>query len=160
MGALLGLELVLELARRKSANPPCRFFASGMNPPHARRRLPPIFELPDDQFIEQFKSKYNAGLKAEVLADPELRALYVPILRADCTLVESHLWKEDLAADIPFSIFGGTEDPWTSAPALAEWSSYTRGSCHLRMFQGDHFFHQSARLPVVSAVLEDLALAR
>lgn len=155
MGALLAYELALELERRREANPPRRLFLSGRNPPGSPPRMPAIHHLPDAPFIREVAARYGS-LPAELLAEPEVVALMTPILRADFTLVDSYVGRPEPALAMPFTVLGGTRDPWTSEAELGGWSGRTRGAFRVRMIAGDHFFHQKARPEVLGEILADL----
>ncbi len=156
MGALLGFELALELARRGAPNPPRRLLLGGRNPPHTAPKLPPIHRLPDGELLAAVAQRYG-NLPAELLADAEMRALLTPILRADFGLVDEYRWNGAGPAAAPLAVFGGTQDPWTTAAELAEWSRHTRGACRVQAITGDHFFHQKARGELLAFVRAELA---
>ncbi|ACB75242.1 Thioesterase [Opitutus terrae PB90-1] len=159
MGALLGFELARELARRGAANPPRHLFLAGHNAPHLPSRLPLLHTLPDGEFLPAVARHYG-NLPAELIADREMAALLGPILRADFQLVNEYAWRDAGPVDAPLTVFGGTEDPWTSEPGLAAWSRHTRGRCQLHLFAGGHFFpqaHRTALLARLQATLAGLA---
>ncbi len=148
---------LLELVRRKTANPPCHLFVSGQNPPHEVIKLPALHALSDEDFIQQLMMERKANLAPELLAHRELLSVVAPILRADYNLVETYTWKTKSVCNIPFTVFGGTDDAWTTTPALVQWQSYTTGIFNIYIFPGDHFFHQSNRRGIISSILTDLA---
>jgi medium-chain acyl-[acyl-carrier-protein] hydrolase len=156
MGALIGFELALELARRGAASPPLHLFFSGRNPPHLARKLPPMHGLPDGEFLAEVARRYS-NLPPELLSDRELCALVTPILRADFALVDGYQFRDGDQATVPLTILGGTADAWTSPSELAEWSRFTRASISVHLIAGDHFFHQKARGEVLAIVQAELA---
>ncbi|MBM3851893.1 MAG: thioesterase [Verrucomicrobia bacterium] len=156
MGALLAFELALELRRRGTANPPQRLFLSGRNPPGTPLKKPPIHHVPDAEFRREIATRYGS-LPPEVLADSEMLALVTPILRADFKLVDTYRPTAAPPLETPLEVFGGTDDPWTTAAELDQWRAHTRGECRVRLFRGDHFFHQKARDEVIAAVRAELA---
>src|SRR5262245_12023957 len=85
MGALIAYGLVRHL-RQQSATPPVRLFVSGRRAPHVPSRQSPCHQLPDQEFIETLVQRYN-GIPKAVLSEPELMSLFLPILRADFTLM-------------------------------------------------------------------------
>jgi surfactin synthase thioesterase subunit len=155
MGALLAYELAAELARRGAANAPGRLFLSGRNPPESPPKLPPLHPLPDDAFVREVARRYG-NLPPEILAEPEMLALVIPILRADFKLVDTYAWSGAAPLDTPLTIFGGTQDPWTDDDALSGWGRHTRRGCRVRRIPGGHFFHQDARAAVIENVLAEL----
>lgn len=158
MGALLGFELAVELARRGATNLPQHLFLSGRNPPPAPPKLPPLGPLPDAEFLAGVAQRYG-NLPAALLADPEMRALLTPILRADFRLVDDYVGQPSVQIDAPLTILGGTQDPFTTAAELAEWRHHTRAACRVLHFDGDHFFPQKMRGDVVAVVVAALSPA-
>ena len=96
------------------------------------------------------------GIPKLVLQDAEMMELFLPILRADFTLMESyrHLPSEPL--DCPISAFGGLEDRSVSRHDLEAWSEQTCERFSLRMFPGGHFFINNNQKHFLQAVHRDL----
>jgi surfactin synthase thioesterase subunit len=159
MGAAIAFELSVELDRRGNKRLPQRMFVSGRNPPHVKRTRENIAHLPDDQFIQGLIKEYRGALPQEILDHPEMLEIVTQVLRADVATNESYYEGPRPSVNIPISALGGKDDPWTTAAALAEWQRYTPHRCSVRMFTGDHFFHQTAWENVVAAVIADLAAA-
>jgi medium-chain acyl-[acyl-carrier-protein] hydrolase len=156
MGALLGFELAAELARRGATNPPRHLFLSGRNPPPVPPRLPPLGPRSDADFLAGVAERYGS-LPAALLADPEMRALLTPILRADFQLVDDYAGHATTQIDAPLTILGGTRDPFTSPGELADWRHHTRAACRVHLIEGGHFFHQQARGDVLRVIAAGLA---
>jgi surfactin synthase thioesterase subunit len=155
MGALVAFELAQELRRRDLASP-TRLLVSGREAPHRPDPDPPIRHLPDAAFLAEVRRRYDA-IPAEVLAEPELLDLLLPLIRADFTLTETYAYSAVAPLVCPISCFGGTEDDRVSREDLEAWADHTRGSVALRIFPGGHFFVESAREAVLQAVVHDLA---
>jgi medium-chain acyl-[acyl-carrier-protein] hydrolase len=155
MGALLAYELAVALGRRGRPHRLGRLFLSGRNPPGHPPRRAPLHHLPDAELIREVAARYG-NLPPEILAEPEMVALLTPILRADFQLVDTYTPAPGPGLDLPLSILGGVDDPWTSAAELAGWQACTRGPCQVRLIPGGHFFPQTARTAVLAAVRADL----
>ncbi|MGQ0825919.1 MAG: thioesterase II family protein [Actinomycetota bacterium] len=153
MGALVAFELSRELRRHGCG--PVHLFVSSSPAPHlahlGRRR---ISELPDPAFVNELR-RLN-GTPDQVLADSELMAVLMPMLRADFELVESYGFEDGVPLDCPISVFGGTADPTTDEEGLTAWRTHTKGTFRLRLFPGDHFFVNTSRHLVARAVIADL----
>ena len=153
MGALVGYELVQWL-RREHGLEPIRLLVSARRAP----QLPPDpdddYKLPDDQLIERLR-EYN-GTPAEVLQNPELMELMLPLLRADFELNDTYEPIAHPALLCPVTAFGGIEDEETTRDELEAWTGITEGAFKLRMFPGDHFFLHPYQDLLIQAVLEDL----
>jgi medium-chain acyl-[acyl-carrier-protein] hydrolase len=156
MGALLGFELAAELARRGVAHRPQHLFLSGRNPLPVPPKLPPLGALPEKEFLDGVAQRYG-NLPAALLADPEMRALLTPILRADFRIVEDYTWQPPALIDAPLTVLGGTQDPFTTPEELEDWRLHTRGACRVQHFDGDHFFPQKLRNEVIAVVIATLS---
>lgn len=155
MGALLGFELALELARRGSTHQPVRLFVSGHNAPSVLSPLPTLHLLPDCEFLPAV-SRHYGDLPAELTMSSEMAALITPILRADFQLVDRYRWRNGPQASAAISVLGGLQDPWTTRAGLEQWSHHTRGPFSCRLLPGNHFFHQQNRATVISVIESDL----
>lgn len=153
LGALLAFELTRVLQKRGGRGP-LHLFASGRRAPHLPIQRVPISHLPDDQFITAIRA-FN-GTPRVILDDPELMALFLPALRADLAIDESHrpMLGEPLAC--PLTALGGAQDPFVSHEQLRAWGSHARDAFECRVFQGDHFFIKPFEASVVAMILRAL----
>lgn len=149
LGALISFELTRTLQQQNQAGP-CHLFVSGHPAPQLADPDPPIHNLPDAAFIERIR-RYN-GTPEVILQDPELRELFLGILRADFAVSETYVYEGQAPVGCPITGFGGTEDWKAGRDALAGWEEQTRHSFAIRMFPGDHFFLQSARDTLLEAI--------
>ncbi|MEU1284235.1 thioesterase domain-containing protein [Kitasatospora sp. NPDC005856] len=156
MGALLAVELTREL-RRRGAPQPLALGLSGW--PNPRGGLPrESYEgLSDEQFLDRVTRL--GGIPDEVLAAPELLDLVLPTLRADFTVVESHVYREQEPFDLPVSVFGGTGDPFTVAGGLADWQYETSSATTVRQYPGRHFYLLQHAPAVLGAFAADVRAA-
>jgi medium-chain acyl-[acyl-carrier-protein] hydrolase len=152
MGALISFELARQL--RPYGQTPAHLFVSGRRAPHLPDIDPPIYHLPQPEFIEELRRLQ--GTPEAVLQSAELMALILPCLRADFAVCETYAHAESAALDCPISAFGGTADPKVSRADLDAWRNHTQGAFSLRMFAGDHFFLHSARANLLQAIRGDL----
>ena len=153
MGAMISFELAREL-RRRGCPGPLGLFASGRIAPHVPDPDPPTFDLSESEFIAELK-RLN-GTPRELLEDPELLALFLPTIRADFEVVDTHVYQAEEPLACPFFIYGGLQDTGTPAESLRAWQEQTTGKFALRMFPGDHFFIHSCAADVVHALRQDL----
>jgi medium-chain acyl-[acyl-carrier-protein] hydrolase len=156
MGAMLGFELAVELARRKAAHPPQKLILSGCNPPHIPLRVPPLHQLPEPEMLALLQERYG-NLPAELLADRSFLELITPVIRADFAVVANYVWRGSGPADRPLIVLGGTSDPETTPAELIQWDRHTRAGCRVQMFPGDHFFNQQRRDEVLALIKAELA---
>lgn len=156
LGALVSFALAREL-RRRGAPPPRHLFVSARRAPH----LPdpdPMHTLSDPALVERIRGM--GGTPEAVLAEPELMALFLPIVRADAAVneVEPFVAEEPLAC--PITAFGGLDDARARRDELEAWREHTRAAFRIEMFPGGHFFLRSAQdllLRSLSTALDDIA---
>jgi medium-chain acyl-[acyl-carrier-protein] hydrolase len=154
LGALVSFELTREL-RRRGRPLPQRLFLSGRGAPSLGSDSPHLHALPDSAFIAQVCRRYE-GFPKEILDEPELVALFMPVLRADFALFETHVHVAEAPLPCPFSIYGGREDPQVAPRHIDAWRALTGGGFDARLFDGGHFYLQDQRAAVLSALAADL----
>ena len=154
MGALLSFELA-RLLRRRGDPGPAHLFVSARRAPQIPDRRPPLHALPDADLVDQLSRRYN-GLPQAVLGNADLMRLFVPLVRADLTLTETYAYASEAPLVCPISAFGGLDDGEIMREELAAWGDQTRGSLTLRMLSGDHFFLQTNRPRLLTAILADV----
>tara|TARA_B110000305_G_scaffold235834_1_gene296187 strand:- start:2295 stop:3059 length:765 start_codon:yes stop_codon:yes gene_type:complete len=156
-GHSMGVLIAYEMARRLSPGmkPVRHLVLGGRNPPHIPSLYPPIHHLPDDVFIRKVAERYQ-NLPAEILADPDMLALIIPVLKADFEMVDTYriTTPESPPLEIPLTIVQGTDDPFTQSERLSDWARYTHATCGVRRLAGGHFFHLKAVAPMVSLIRE------
>lgn len=155
MGALIAYELTRELRRSNQAMP-TRLFLAAHRAPQLPMRREAIYHLDDDGFKQGLR--HLEGTPEAVLANDELMDIMLPRLRADFTLYETYSYSEEAALDIPFSIFGGTNDKDIPRENLDPWAKLTSAQTNIRMIEGNHFFINTAEKEVLDFVAEDLGL--
>ncbi|KYF69472.1 thioesterase II family protein [Sorangium cellulosum] len=156
LGALVSFELAREL-RRRGAPLPRHLFVSGRRAPHQPISAP-LHGLPDDAFLAWLRRM--GGTPEEVLREPDLLALFLPVLRADVAVNEAEPFVPGPPLDCPISAFGGDDDERASPADIEAWRELTRGPFRAEVFPGGHFFLRTARAPLlrsISAVLDDVA---
>jgi len=153
MGALIAFELAR--FRRRGGRPmPEWLFVSGRRAPQIPDPEPPIPELPDEEFARELQRRYQ-GIPAPIADDPELRALFLPMVKADLELVDTYVCEPEPPLDVPISVFGGTDDAITPEE-LQAWQVHTTARCRVRMLPGDHFFINTGAEGILRKVVEDL----
>jgi medium-chain acyl-[acyl-carrier-protein] hydrolase len=154
MGALIAFDLARRL-RQQGGPRPLQVFISAHRAPHLSSPDLPIHQLPTPAFLEQLQQRYNA-IPPAVLAEKELMDLFLPTLRADFAIHETYVYQAEAPLSCPLSAFGGLQDRRVGRDGLDAWGEQTRNRFSLRMFPGDHFFLQSARVQLLQALSEDL----
>lgn len=153
MGALVSFELTREL-RRRGATTPVHLFLSGRRAPQVPEP-DPLHMLPEPELLAKLRAM--GGIPEVVLREPELVALFLPILRADLTVIEAVDVALEEPLECPISTFGGTQDGRASRADLEAWRQHTRRDFTLEMLPGGHFFLQSARLSLLRSMSRTLS---
>ena len=153
MGALASFELARQL-RREGLAGPAHLYVSAMRAPQLPDLEPPLHRLPEPRLVAKLR-EIN-GTPEEMLTDPETLALYLPALRADLALVETHVHQTEPPLTCPLTVFGGVQDDKVPEEALAAWRSQTEGSFTLQLLPGDHFFIQQRRTELLAALAQHL----
>jgi medium-chain acyl-[acyl-carrier-protein] hydrolase len=152
MGALLAFELARRLEKEDGG--PVHFFASGHVAPQVRERDEVWHTLPEAELLDMLRTLN--GTPEEVLQNPELRELILPILRADFEICDEYRFRPGEPLRCSITAFGGLGDEEVSRENLDAWREHTRGSFKLRMFSGGHFFISSAKHDVLLALGREL----
>lgn len=155
MGALISFELARELSRQGAG--PKHVFVSGCRAPQYPRNEPATFNLPRDAFLRELKRL--KGTPEEVLANPEMVALFIDLLRADFEVVETYQYHPGKPLSCPITVYSGTEDEHVTVESCRQWQKQTSASCKTRMFSGNHFFIRNAGPEFLNAFRTDLLSA-
>jgi medium-chain acyl-[acyl-carrier-protein] hydrolase len=157
-GHSLGGRVAFETARalrRLHAPSPVALIAGACTAPQLRPSAPPLHALPDEAFLDGIAARYG-GIPDAVRREPELMALVLPVLRADCRLVETYVCEPEPPLVGAIAAYGGEDDASAPPADLAAWADQTTGRFRHATLPGDHFFlvrSQEALLRNVAALL-------
>ena len=155
MGALLAFELIRELRRYNDAQP-LHLFAAGHRAPQIPDPQPPLYQMPDAEFIHEMQHRYN-GIPPAILSNQELLVLFLPAMRSDITILDTYRYVDEPPLACPISVFGGENDNSVSYEELDAWRYQTKNSFNLKMFPGDHFFLHNAPTSLLQVLTQELA---
>jgi medium-chain acyl-[acyl-carrier-protein] hydrolase len=116
---------------------PHTVIVSGRRAPTVVSGEPAIHALPDDVFVAELIRRYDAIPRA-VLDEPDLMALFVPVLKADFALFETHKYRHEPPLGCALAMYGGLDDPQTAE--MAGWAGLFDGAQRRRLFAGGHFY--------------------
>jgi pyochelin biosynthetic protein PchC len=147
VGASIAHELALRLEREHDDVPALLVVSAGRGP---GRGLPPEqADVTDEELINAITTL--GGAQASAYEDPEMRALLLPMLRADYTVRATY---EPSVKQVrcPVISYVGDADPGCSVPEARSWSqvAYSKFTCEV--FPGGHFY----LVPQQDAVLANL----
>jgi medium-chain acyl-[acyl-carrier-protein] hydrolase len=123
MGALVAFEVSHE-RRKRGLSLPTRLIVSGRRSPTVPNMEPPLHGLSDRLFVSELVRHYG-GIPKVILDDPELLALFVPVLKADFAVFETHHHAERTPLDCAISLYGGKDDPQTAQ--MDAWADLVTG---------------------------------
>ncbi|MFL6129159.1 MAG: thioesterase II family protein [Mycobacteriales bacterium] len=156
MGGRLGLEVTRQL-RSRDATLPVRLAVGGARAPDEVDPFLDIVRLPDDEFVDELVAL--GGTPAEAMADPELRDLLLPALRADLGwLAETGPPPPD-PLPVPVDAYVGDADPLDGPAEMAGWARQTTAGFRLHEVPGGHFLVHSPPPELVSRLATDLLAA-
>ncbi len=153
MGALIAFELARWMRRLKLPAATV-LFASGHTAPQLGCSHEPIYDLPDEAFKD--KLRQLNGTPEAVINNDELMALLSPMLRADFQVNETYRYDPEPPLAIPIVAMGGTDDRDVTIASLQAWQEQTSVGFSLHVFEGGHFFLQSAQRQVLQTLTEHL----
>jgi len=156
MGAMVCYEVACRL-REKSLVLPQHLFLSARAAPQLQDNSEPLRFLDSDEFIERLHALYGAVPEA-IRQSAELQEVFLPVLRADVTLLETYEYVAVEPLDCPVTVFGGADDPAISKAMLAGWQEQTSASFAQNQFQGGHFYVHAQRDAVVAELVKNLPL--
>lgn len=156
MGARLGFEVIRELDRG-GAPLPATFYPAAARPLDIRDPIADSVLLPDDEFLATLIDR--VGMPAEVARVPELRALLLPVLRADFQWIYQYRFQAGPPLRVPVTALAGTADGEVSADVMLGWQRLTSAGFRLHTIDGGHLFLQDAAAPQLCELLSADLLA-
>jgi surfactin synthase thioesterase subunit len=157
MGAIVAAELAAWFERRTGPRPTV-LVLSGQD----GRRTPDepgVDESPEPDDDEIVRQVLAGGADPAGFADPELRALLIPVLRADFRLCARYR-PTFRRLSVPILALAGVDDPGTPPEALSAWRTRTSARCREVRLPGRHGYLERHGRTVGSLVLEEFLLAR
>jgi medium-chain acyl-[acyl-carrier-protein] hydrolase len=157
MGAIIAFELTRWL-RDHRASGPLHLIVSGRRGPQAPLAEESTYHLPHDEFIQRLRDL--KGTSEEILAEPELLEIVLPVLRADFEVVQTYKYRPAAPIQTPITAFSGIDDNFVSRPEIEAWSRETASTFKSREFRGGHFFLKTAHdfLPALRDELQHVLL--
>ncbi len=156
MGALIAFELTRRLQALRAPTP-MHLFVSGRGAPHLTSTRQRLYDLPDDELVEELARL--GGVPDFVRAHAELMRMIIPTLRADLSVVQTHVFAPGPRLGCPITALGGTRDADVPVDHIAAWHDYTTRVFGMHMIDGDHFFVDTAVTRVCAILAEMLSHA-
>lgn len=152
-GGIVAFELVRHL-RAAGLPSPRRLLVSGCPAPHLATPAETTHDLSDAEFTRRLRRL--RGTPEELLANDELMELYIPVIRADYTILDHYRAPAPTSLGCPISAFYGRDDAEVTVGAIGEWSRYGDRPVTVEEVNGDHFFLHGAEAELVAKVAAHL----
>jgi acyl transferase domain-containing protein/surfactin synthase thioesterase subunit len=157
LGALTMYETARRLMHTRSAKPE-HLFASGARPPDriadlgrfeqrvmgdllnlAEYRIGlPAYAQPEDVFAQLIRH-FNIQATEQLIQDPELRRLMLPVVRAEFEMATNYRFVREPPWNIPITCFAAKGDPYVSREHALGWGRFTNSHLHVYIREGGHF---------------------
>ena len=152
MGGTIAFELARRLRREYGVQPVHLFISARCSPQSLVGQIMP--KLTDADFEAVLRR--GEATPNEVLEDPELMELLLPVLRADFAIGQPSVLEPEPPLNCPITVFGGLADLASKRECLEGWGEHTNGRFLLRMLPGGHFFLRDARALILKAIAAEL----
>lgn len=146
-GHSLGAAVAYEVARRSRST--ALLVVSGRHGPRDRGRS--VHLMGDDELWQDMAD--SGGTSQVVLDNAELRALLLPVLRADYRLSETYRPAPGPPLSCPILACAGDRDADIDVDTLPGWGALTTGGCTVRLFDGDHFYLTERRGQLIAEIM-------
>ncbi|MFF9084101.1 thioesterase II family protein [Streptomyces rubiginosohelvolus] len=157
MGAVLAYELAHRIERAGGPVHLAALVVSGAPGPWTPR-TDRADGLPDEEFAARVRA--FAGYDHPALADPEMRELLLPALRADVRLHETYVPSTDSPLSVPVISVRGREDTLVGAAEAAEWGRATTGKLTVAEPAGGHMYLAERPGELLELVAAEVRAAR
>ncbi len=158
MGALVAFETARLLEERGGA---ARLFVSAARPPAQDWEEPDLALVGDGELVAGLRRL--GGIPEPLLADPEIAAEILRLLRADHRALLRHRCAREHAVAAPVTVLLATADPKNSPAQMADWARHTTRGHEVVTLSGGHFAllerPAESALPVTERIRGDLARA-
>jgi surfactin synthase thioesterase subunit len=148
LGGVLGHTLALRLA--DAGRPVELLVASAARPPSAARLdADQVLAMTDEEWIREI-TRYG-DYDPQLIEDPDLLDLIVPVLRADYLMLARHV-PENRPVRCPVLAVGGVDDIWVTGDHLDAWGEWTTAALTTRTLPGGHFYYRDD-LPTLTGLI-------
>ena len=125
MGAVVAHEVAQRLGPTMNARLAALFVSGYPGPGCDKSRADPA-ALSDAELAEDIR--LLGGTDPAVLAQPELRELFLPVVRGDYRIVAGHRVSVNAVIEAPVVAYYGDQDKEIDATSVSAWSAVTRSS--------------------------------
>lgn len=137
MGATLAFE-VIRRYERESGRAQLGLIASGRRAPLIQRENA-LHLSPDHVLLREMRGLN--GTDADLLSDPEIREMILPVIRADYRAIETYRFDGGPPLSIPIHGYIGDADPRVTVDDVRAWEAHTAAAFELKVFAGGGHFY-------------------
>lgn len=148
LGSIIAYEIAC-LLRENGYKIPRMMFLCSMEAPHEIPKEEWYHTLSDDEFVKEMLDK--GGIDAELVSDPLMMEIFMPMIRADFKLNELYKVKEREILDTKALVMYSSED--ISDEKIHDWDKFIADVEYI-CYPGGHFFIYQNSLEVVKEVLK------
>lgn len=112
--------------------------------------------LSDAELLGILRRAGALGRGAEKLDDDELRAFFIPSLRADLRILRSYSYEIQRVLPIPITAIVGKQDPMIDANHIIDWMKHTSQSFAARIIIADHGIRYEQTWDIISQTMAPL----
>ncbi|MFI6541254.1 thioesterase domain-containing protein [Nonomuraea sp. NPDC050547] len=153
MGGRLGFEVVREL-RRRGEGLPLALYVSACRAPDTVEPLSELARADDEALFARLTEL--GGMPREILDDPEMRELLLPVFRADFAWLDTYVYEREAPLEVPITAFAGRDDPSIDPGLVDGWRRESTAGFELRTEPGGHFFVHERAPQILDAICHDL----
>lgn len=155
MGALLAFELAHRLVER-NGRAPAHLVVSGCAPPRAPRPAARLrHRLDDDELVRELVA---LGAAPEPWAEPEIRAVALPPLRADLAMAELFAYTSRPPLGCPITAVAGERDTDAPTRTMYGWFEETTAGFKVRTVPSGHYMLESHLADAAAVIGECLGV--
>lgn len=141
MGYSMGSLIIYELLHRiveEGVRCPDHVFLAAKSAPGIVASNNQVHLLPKDEFIRVIRDM--EGTPQEFFSCPELMDLFIPVMRADYSVVENYQWQSGRKPlQLQATVLYGNQDD-ISVEDIAAWQTHFEAPIHMEEYHGGHFF--------------------
>lgn len=141
MGALIAFEAARVLSHGYGMHPG-RLIVSAMEAPQDSAGTRNRHLLTDDRLWQLTCDM--GGLPPEIAAEPAMRQMILPALRADFQVTDEYAFRVAPRLSCPINAFAGSADRELEPGAMQGWQAHTQSEFELAVLTGEHFFNLDA----------------
>ncbi len=149
LGSLISFE-VAKAMKEQQLKQPAHLILSGCMAPQNLYKRNKTSRLSDKEFREALEI-YN-GTSQEVMNESSLMGLFLPIIKADISIIDNYKYRGNDPLDCDITTIGGREDPTVSLEDIYPWKSHTIRKYTHHTLTGDHFFIRSNKEKLLGIV--------